>query len=193
MFSTHTRAQGTCKEHNKSLASLALCLTSLVHKGCLITGHLAYKAGPRPVLQLLLCLKDLLTGKCLLPFHPKQEAPDTVWRTGIAWLFAGSPPLWRCSLGMIVLGRLLSRKAAGTGCQRHLPWGGDGAVTRLQLPVALGTKRLSLQLSFFQQTLTKHSVPPGRHRKVLDKVFELRKFTGKPERLHQTSHLFIHM
>lgn len=75
LFFTHTRTQGTYKEHNKSLANLALCPTSLPHKGYLTARHLAWKVGPGPAQHLLLCLKDLLTGNCLVPFYPKQEVP----------------------------------------------------------------------------------------------------------------------
>lgn len=82
LFFTHTRTQGTCKEHNKSLVSLALCPTSFPHKGYLTARHLTWKAGPGPNRHLLLCSKDLLTGNCLVPFHPKQEVPATVQRTG---------------------------------------------------------------------------------------------------------------
>lgn len=79
---------------------------------------------------------------------------------------------------LLQLEGLLSRKAAGTGSQGHLPckgWSDDNGYT---LPMALGTEQLS-----FQQTLMRHSlVPPGRHRTVLDKLFKLEEFTHKPER-----------
>lgn len=80
---------------------------------------------------------------------------------------------------LLQLESLLSRKAAGTGSQGHLPrksWRADNGYS---LPVALGLERLS----FFQQTLMRHSlVPPGSHRTVLDKLFKLEEFTHKPER-----------
>ena len=41
LFFTHSRAQGTCQEHNKSLANLAMCPTSLPHKAHLTSRHLA--------------------------------------------------------------------------------------------------------------------------------------------------------
>lgn len=68
---------------------------------------------------------------------------------------------------LLKLESLLSRKAAGTGSQGHLPCKGWSADNGYTLPVALGLE----QLSFFQQTLMRHSlVPPGSHRTVLDKL-----------------------
>lgn len=94
---------------------------------------------------------------------------------------------------LLQLESLLSRKAAGTGSQGHLPCKGWSADNGYTLPVALGLE----QLSFFQQTLMRHSlVPPGSHRTVLDKLFKLEEFTHKPERqaisVWSYSYLCIH-
>lgn len=108
---------------------------------------------------MLLCLKDLLTGNCLVPFYPKQEVPATVQRTGSLVIYKEpSPAKW--NLRIIFVGGLLSRKAGGAGLQGCLRVGSGKGGDDGYCLWAPGTQQATVSLSAnTHRTL-------GRHRKV---------------------------
>lgn len=191
LFSTHTRTQETREKHNKSLASLALIPTSLPHKGCLSNCQASgLKGWARTCSASAAVLKRPANRKVSGSFPPQTGSACYCPKAGVAQSFTRSLPPLQGSLRVV----LLSRKPGGTGLQGCLCRNGGGLAVTIATIICGTWCRIGCY-SFNKHSWNTYSVPPGRHRKVLGKVFEIGEFTDKSERPIMPSplQLFIHL